>query len=320
MDDLKPKDDLKADSSDHRPTHLRKSSNGSQLAISHQRMMIGIGILVLLLIVVAVTSALKAPTQHELAQQTPNMATKEVNIPAISSLASNADVLKIDSSHDTKGVKNSVQLQDVRIPPISAVPTDAAPRLAASQTQRIELSGNISDALSAHQGEILSHNTNNTPLSTVPARATTISSSKETVQPIVVSPPSTQTTPKPSDNAAKNLIMSNKNTVITRDTGTKFGSTHIVGSLRTAPKHHFTLQLSSASRADTLNAYAKQQKLTNYQVYETKHDGKSWYILVSGNYASFTEAKSALAMLPADIQAKKTWIKPVYQLQQNLKD
>ncbi|VTR61935.1 Uncharacterized protein conserved in bacteria [Serratia fonticola] len=41
-------------------------------------------------------------------------------------------------------------------------------------------------------------------------------------------------------------------------------------------------------------------------VYETKRDGKPWYVLVSGNYASSAEAKRAIATLPAEVQAKKT--------------
>lgn len=90
-------------------------------------------------------------------------------------------------------------------------------------------------------------------------------------------------------------------------------------ALSSAPSSHYTLQLSSASRSDTLNAYAKQQNLTDYHVYETKRDGKPWYILVSGNYASSAEAKKAITTLPADVQAKKPWVKPVQQVQQDLK-
>jgi DamX protein len=91
------------------------------------------------------------------------------------------------------------------------------------------------------------------------------------------------------------------------------------GSLQSAPASHYTLQLSSASRSDTLNAYAKQQKLQHYLVYSTKRDGKPWYVLVSGNYASSAEAKRAIATLPADVQAKKPWVRPVGQVQQDLK-
>ncbi|MBX9334200.1 SPOR domain-containing protein, partial [Serratia marcescens] len=47
--------------------------------------------------------------------------------------------------------------------------------------------------------------------------------------------------------------------------------------------------------------------------------GKPWYVLVSGNYASSAEAKRAIASLPADVQAKKPWVRPVHQVQQDLK-
>lgn len=90
-------------------------------------------------------------------------------------------------------------------------------------------------------------------------------------------------------------------------------------SLKTAPGSHYTLQLSSASRSDTLNAFAKRQNLPHFMVYETKRDGKPWYVLVSGNYASSAEAKRAIATLPAEVQAKKPWVRPVQQVQQDLK-
>ena len=44
-----------------------------------------------------------------------------------------------------------------------------------------------------------------------------------------------------------------------------------------------------------------------------------WYVLVSGIYASKDEAKRAVATLPADVQAKNPWAKPLHQVQADLK-
>ncbi|MGL9750612.1 MAG: SPOR domain-containing protein [Symbiopectobacterium sp.] len=90
------------------------------------------------------------------------------------------------------------------------------------------------------------------------------------------------------------------------------------GSIQNVPASHFTLQLSSASRSGKRKAYATQHKLPNAWVYETKRDGKPWYVLVNGVYASFAEAKQAVSLLPAAVQVQKPWVKPIRQVKQDL--
>ena len=75
----------------------------------------------------------------------------------------------------------------------------------------------------------------------------------------------------------------------------------------------FTLQLSGASKFNTLDAFAKQQKLTDYHINETKRAGKPWFVLVSGDYASLSAAKKAITTLPADVQTKKPWVRSAVQ-------
>ncbi|MDN0123705.1 SPOR domain-containing protein [Yersinia aleksiciae] len=332
MDDLKPEDDLKPDSSDRRPTRARKSSTGPKLAVSRQHMMIGIGILVLLLIIIAIGSALKAPTEHEASQQNPNVdAAKNINLSDSSSLTSGNNAQpgvanNASDGHDANGVKNTAQPQDISVPPISPTPTEATAQPSANgPTQRVELPGNMSDALSQTQGQVdtLSQNMNDGQTSTLPTAPATVSGSKGAKAPVtgetithpsqkpgtVASKPSTASHKKPT------AVVSPAASAVVK-AGSAGGSS---SALKNAPGSHFTLQLSSASRSDTLNAYAKQQKLADYHVYETKRDGKPWYILVSGNYASSADAKRAITTLPADVQAKKPWVKPVQQVQQDLK-
>ncbi|HBH16191.1 MAG TPA: cell division protein DamX, partial [Leclercia adecarboxylata] len=92
-----------------------------------------------------------------------------------------------------------------------------------------------------------------------------------------------------------------------------------VSSLKSASSSNYTLQLSSSSNYDNLNSWAKKSNLKNFVVYETTRNGQPWYVLVSGVYASKDEAKRAVATLPADVQAKNPWAKPIRQVQSDLK-
>ncbi|MGK9174258.1 cell division protein DamX [Yokenella regensburgei] len=97
------------------------------------------------------------------------------------------------------------------------------------------------------------------------------------------------------------------------------GATGNVGSLKSAPGSHYTLQLSSSSNSTNLNAWAKKENLKNFVVYQTTRNGQPWYVLVSGVYASKEDAKRAVATLPSDVQAKNPWAKPLHQVQADLK-
>ena len=79
------------------------------------------------------------------------------------------------------------------------------------------------------------------------------------------------------------------------------------------------LHYGSVPRYDNLNNWAKKEKLDKYVVYETSRNGQPWYVLVSGIYASKDEAKRAVTSLPADVQAKNPWAKPLHQVQADLK-
>lgn len=90
-------------------------------------------------------------------------------------------------------------------------------------------------------------------------------------------------------------------------------------AIKGAPGSHYTLQLSSSSNSANLNAWAKKENLQHYMVYQTVRNGQPWYVLISGVYASKDEAKRAVSTLPADVQAKNPWAKPIHQVQSDLK-
>ncbi|MGJ7065950.1 SPOR domain-containing protein [Morganella morganii] len=88
--------------------------------------------------------------------------------------------------------------------------------------------------------------------------------------------------------------------------------------LRTAPAHHYTLQLSSAATPDGLNQSARRHKLSNYLVYETVRHGRQWYVLVYGDYPDLSSAKSALHLLPPAFYNNKPWVRSLKQVQREL--
>jgi len=322
MDDFKPEDDLRPDSSDRLPMHSRKPAVVSLFALSRQHLMIGIGVLVLLLLVMCMGSALKTPTKHKTAQEgTQNGVAKDINLSGSSVLVtSNKSVVGgTTDTHGNDGVSTTSQPQNVSVTaiPITQPQAQLLP-LQGGAEQRIELPGNMVDALSSQQGLVDTVNQGKTGVqSTLPTASATVMNDavvREAMRPLQGSAPQAKA-------ASKSVTTHHKapDTVSASTSSAKAGE--VSGSaLQSAAGNHYILQLSSASRPDTLHAYAKQQKLQNYLVYPTQRNGKPWYVLVSGNYASSEQAKRAIVTLPADVQAKKPWVRPARQVQQELKN
>jgi DamX protein len=255
--------ELKPDSSD-RPNNGRKSGSSApkfsnpfeNIRISRQHMMIGIGAVILLIIILTITSSLKS-TQDD-------------------STPSNAQNINLTPNNETSTVTPGVQQpaqqiqpQEITISPVSPTPTEAQVTPVDPNQQRVEIPGNVVDALPQAQGN--------------------------------TSPPPTANTKPP---AASNTVKTPSNA-------------H--PSLASLPAGNVTLQLSGASQSNSLEAFAKKQNLNNYWIYETRRDGKPWFVLIYGSYANVQEANKAVATLPADVQAKKPWVKPIRQVHQESK-
>src|SRR5471030_3399111 len=353
MDDLTPEDDLKPDTSDRRPPRSRKpASSAPRLAVSRQHLMIGVGILVLLLLIVGIGSALKAPTQHEATQQ--NNGPKDIKLSGSGNDAAAPAQPSAQAQENTAQASNTSQAnngqqpqQNVGMPPISPTPTDAQPQPDNGQVkERVDLPGDMSDALSSQQGQVNAAaqdgiNAGAQSLTSLPTAPATVDGAAKGSAAIGRTPQQThksaQAKPTQSHVAPAHKAATTKSEATkpvattsrpatshaaketTRPVATASAATGSGGAIKAAPGSHFTLQLSGASQSTSLNAFAKQQGLKNYLVYQTSRDGKPWYVLVSGNYASSAEAKSAISSLPAEVQAKKPWVKPVHQVQQDLK-
>jgi len=78
---------------------------------------------------------------------------------------------------------------------------------------------------------------------------------------------------------------------------------------KTLARDHYTIQINSSSSLESMMAFVKQHQLTNYQIYETNHSQKRWYVLIKGDYATIEDAKNAIQLLPQELQKSKPWIK-----------
>lgn len=344
-------DDLRPDASDRRASRSRKSRRPSvsvpKVTVSRQHLIMGIGILVLLLIIISIGSALKSPDQSSQPQQTPG-SNRDINLSGSSSLSGSASTpSSTTDTNDGSGVSNSGlnggQPQNLSGSPISGTPTQAPPVQQPENQQRVDLPGNLSDALSPPQAQ---NGMNNLTQSTLPTGPATLAGRTQGTVPVPAATTGQNTRPVQTQATRSATTTNNKTPAKTgSEKNTSTGKTHTAtttrpaatagasksasasgravagsaASYKSAPGSHYTLQLSGASRSDTLNAFAKQQNLSNYLVYETTRDGKPWYVLVSGIYASPSAAKNAVSTLPAGVQAKQPWAKPLSQVQKEIK-
>lgn len=345
----------------------RKRKKAAGKPASRQYMMMGVGVLVLLLLIIGIGSALKAPSTPSSSEQT---ASGEKNIDLTGNAADQANGAQpAPGSTSAEQTAGNTQ-QDVSLPPISSTPTQGQTPVTTEGQQRVEVQGDLNNALTQPQGQEQLNNVavNSTlptePATVAPVRNGTASSQTATApaasaqrperKQAVIEPKKPQTTakttsaapkpaaqPKRTEPAAATATTTPKATVSTAPAqtaapaqtpapaqtapaataGSASGakSAGNVGSLKSAPSSHYTLQLSSSSNYDNLNGWAKKENLKNYVVYQTTRNGQPWYVLVSGVYASKEDAKRAVSTLPADVQAKNPWAKPLHQVQADLK-
>ncbi|EMB9093227.1 cell division protein DamX [Klebsiella michiganensis] len=343
----------------------RKRKKAPAKPASRQYIMMGVGILVLLLLIVGVGSALKSPSSSS--EQTAS-GEKSIN------LSGEQDNNNTQPAAQDSSAANNAQPQDVSLPPIASNPTQGQATAEPQGQQRVEVQGDLNNALTQQQGQIDSAVANSTlptePATVAPVRngtaaprqATTERQTAATPRPAerkhTVIEPKPQATakaptqpkqvpvqPKRTESVAATAPAKTQPTTTAQAkpaattapaatattapaataaaapaaTAAAGKSTGDVSSMKSAPSGHYTLQLSSSSNYNNLNSWAKKEKLEKYVVYETTRNGQPWYVLVSGIYASKDEAKRAVATLPADVQAKNPWAKPLHQVQSDLK-
>ncbi|MGL4769597.1 MAG: SPOR domain-containing protein, partial [Plesiomonas shigelloides] len=55
------------------------------------------------------------------------------------------------------------------------------------------------------------------------------------------------------------------------------------------------------------------------RVYETRRNGRAWYVVIMGNYPTVAQAKQAINTLPTAMKADQPWVKSYRQVQTELK-
>ncbi|WP_426759271.1 cell division protein DamX [Enterobacter cloacae complex sp. 370H10] len=362
---------------DEQPVERRPRKRKKAVAAkpaSRQYIMMGLGVLVLVLLIVGIGSALKAPSTHS----TEQTASAEKSIDLSGNDASNQangaqPAPGTTSAEQTAG--NTSAGQDISLPPVSATPTQGQAPVTPEGQQRVEVQGDLNNALTQPQNqEQVNAAVVNSTLPTEPAtvapvhgsnaqqqtaatetkprhtqtaprqerkqaviepkretKPQTVAKAPETKAPAQTKPAVSQPVkaPTPAATAAPKATATTTAPAATAapaatptasaSSTTAGKTTGNVGSLKSASSSNYTLQLSSSSNYDNLNAWAKKSNLKNYVVYQTTRNGQPWYVLVSGVYASKDEAKRAVSTLPADVQAKNPWAKPIHQVQADLK-
>ena len=344
----------------------RKRKKAPAKPASRQYIMMGVGILVLLLLIVGIGSALKSPSSSS--QQTAS-GEKSINL-------SDDQSTSTPAAGQDQTAANTTTQQDVTVPPIAANPTQGQAAAEPQGQQRVEVQGDLNNALTQQQGQLDGAVANST-LPTEPATVAPIrNGASGTAAPRQTTERQTAATPRPAERKhtvieakpqpkpqavakapvetksvqpkhvesaattapAKTTVAESKPVATaqskpaapattttaapaaTAAAAAKSGKTAgDVSSMKSAPSGNYTLQLSSSSNYENLNNWAKKEKLDRYVVYETSRNGQPWYVLVSGIYASKDEAKRAVTSLPADVQAKNPWAKPLHQVQADLK-
>ncbi|EBG9992961.1 cell division protein DamX [Salmonella enterica] len=343
----------------------RKRKKAAHKPASRQYMMMGVGVLVLLLLIIGIGSALKAPSTSS---SEPSVS-GEKSIDLSGNAADQANATQpapgATSAEQTAGNTS----QDISLPPISSTPTQGQSPVVADGQQRVEVQGDLNNALTQNPEQMNNVAVNSTlptePATVAPVRngsttrqaavsepaerhttrperkqaviepkkpqttaKTTTAEPKKPVAPVkrtepaapAATPKATTTTAAPTATASAAPVQTAKpaqsSTTPVAGGGKSAGN---VGALKSAPSSHYTLQLSSSSNYDNLNGWAKKENLKNYVVYETTRNGQPWYVLVTGMYASKEDAKRAVSTLPADVQAKNPWAKPLHQVQADLK-
>ena len=345
MDDFQPEDELKPDTSDRPAPRGKKPAPSSKLPISKQHLMIAVGILVLLLLVLGIGSAMNSSSKpsEEVASQgnernidlsgnaSADNSTAPVNQqpsqqsdsqPTAQAPVAGNDTTSNGSMEPTNDSSTNSQPSDVSLPTAAATLDRNAKLSNTDQTAQQPTSAGTTLTPPAHHSvPSEQHARNKAPVTRTEPRQP---NHRSEVRHVVPEHRETVSRRQPEQNEAKQAVAPKapvktveKQAPVTTKTASqapKATPAPASSSHEGVPGKGYTIQLSAASREDTLNAWAKQQNLSNYQVYKTSRNGQAWYVLTTGNYKTPADAKSAISSLPEAVKAKSPWVKPMSQI------
>lgn len=88
-------------------------------------------------------------------------------------------------------------------------------------------------------------------------------------------------------------------------------------------KHHYTLQLLGASKESSVKEFMQKHAIEDKaNAFRTKRQGKDWYVVVYGNYASSGEAKTAANAMPSSLKNAhvQPWVRELHGVQQDIQN
>lgn len=85
-------------------------------------------------------------------------------------------------------------------------------------------------------------------------------------------------------------------------------------------EHDYSIQLIASHHKKTVQDFARQQML-GYKtyIYHVVSNGKPWYMLLYGDYKTWSDARQALVSMPPHIQVQGPWIRQLSMVQQDLR-
>lgn len=88
--------------------------------------------------------------------------------------------------------------------------------------------------------------------------------------------------------------------------------------LQTRTAEHYTMQVERFTDLDSLQAFTKRVTLPQPQAYYLQTTGRTWYVLVAGEYRDQQVALQAAAELTQQHPAVKPWVRPLRRIQAQL--
>ncbi len=85
------------------------------------------------------------------------------------------------------------------------------------------------------------------------------------------------------------------------------------------PEDNFVIQLLAITQQQVGNEFIVKHKLESItNIYQTKRNGKMWWVVTTGSFANLNEAKQALQALPAEVRKNKPFYKKISKIKQEI--
>ena len=253
------------------------------------------------------------------------------------------DGAPLDPVPDVKGRLNSGEVEpiqqneQVRLTEQSPVAQITAPAEPGETTQaqilpqtgkRVVLPGNVVYELVAAEQQVQQAATPTAPATNANAAeeakpAATSTSDSATATSTAISPEQAAAAKRAESAKADNAkATAAKETAAKPASSKRRHSSRLSGDteLEKASPKHYTVQLSgSHSLKDAWHFVEKSGLASKLRVYETRRNGRAWYVVIMGNYPTVAQAKQAINTLPTAMKADQPWVKSYRQVQTELK-